>query len=89
MSNMVWVFSANSSFPAGIFSTFNQAKSWIAQHQLTGVLTEYPLDTGAYDWCVEKHYFQPKSAHHASPSFIAQFTCGAMTHYHFEDGIER
>lgn len=59
---------------------------WISKHKLSGVLTQYPLGMGVYDWATENGLFNPSKEHGASPSFIQQFTCAAQEHYHFEDG---
>jgi hypothetical protein len=88
----VWVFSgdrnsagSNATFPGGVFSTIQLAEEWIAKHGLSGVLTMYWLDVGAYDWAVANATFKPKKPHHFTPEFIGQFA-GGETHFHYECG---
>ena len=67
----VWVFtgerskpSTNATFPGGVFSDLHLAEEWIAKHALSGVLTMYRLDVGAYDWALASGAFEPKKPHH-------------------------
>ncbi len=86
-SQTVWVFTApNAQFPGAIFSSMSRARGWIAQHKLSGLLTEYPLDMGAYDWAVGRGAFTPRRPEHASSAFIGSFSSAHMAHVHFEDG---
>ena len=83
----IWVFNgAGSRFPSGVFSSKAVASKWIAERELTGVLTAYPLDEGVYEWAVGGGHFSPQSAKHASAEFIQRFTSGAQEHIHFERG---
>src|SRR5687768_5778588 len=53
----VWVFNGTATgfrFPAGVFTDITVAEAWIAHHHLSGTLTWYPLDIGAYDWAVAR-----------------------------------
>ena len=55
MNNKLCVFHGTSArFSGGVFSQKDIAEEWIAKHKLSGVLTEYPLDTGVYDWAVKE-----------------------------------
>lgn len=88
----VWIFTGerskpgtNATFPAGAFSNLQLAEAWIAKHRLSGVLTMYRLDVGAYDWAVENGTFKPKKPHHFAPEFIGRFA-GGETHFHYEAG---
>jgi hypothetical protein len=88
----VWVFTGersksgtNATFPSGVFSNLQLAEAWIAKHRLSGVLTMYRLDVGAYDWAVENRTFKPKKPHHFTPEFIGRFA-GGETHYHYAAG---
>ncbi|WP_446697293.1 DUF7710 domain-containing protein [Streptosporangium sandarakinum] len=41
----VWVFLGDGArWPSGVFQTRERAESWIKVGELTGMLTEYPLD---------------------------------------------
>lgn len=83
----VWVFHGNEGrFSGGAFTTRELAETWIHEHRLTGVLTAYPLDTGAYDWAVRERLFAPTKPHHSTPSFIGGFTSASQDHFHYEDG---
>ncbi|MFP3994575.1 hypothetical protein SHV74_08455 [Pseudomonas capeferrum] len=85
----VWVFNgATARFPSALFTSLENAKTWIKHNKLTGVLTRYPVNIGVYDWAIEKNYFHPTEDKHNSPSFIGSFTCASMNHLHFEDGEE-
>jgi hypothetical protein len=51
----VWVFTgersdpgSNATFPGGAFSNLQLAEVWVARYGLSGVLTMYRLDVGAY-----------------------------------------
>jgi hypothetical protein len=82
----VWVFNgARSNFPSGVFTTREVAETWISKHGLTGTLTRYPLDQGAFDWSVDHGYFKPKRDDQRTAEFIAQFA-GGQEHYHYEGG---
>lgn len=80
----VWVFHGEGAkFASGIFTSKDLANAWIQKHRLAGILTEYPLDTGVYDWAVEQGAFTPKKEAHDTPSFIQRFTSAAQQHEHF------
>lgn len=83
----VWVFhGADGRFASGIFVEKMAAERWISTNKLTGVLTEYPLNTGVYDWALQKGYFFPKTEEHTSSVFIGKFTTASQEHFHYEDG---
>ena len=83
----VWIFhGANGRFSSGVFSSLHKAEDWIREHKLSGILTEYPIDEGAYDWAIRNNYFEIKKQSHSEPSFIQNFTSAGQEHFHFEDG---
>lgn len=83
----VWVFHGDSSLHASaIFRTEQDARSWIAQHELSGLLTEYPVGDGCYDIAVRERHFSPNKPHHGSPAHVAAFSPGWTRHVHFENG---
>jgi hypothetical protein len=87
MAETIWVFNgAGARFPGGVFTTQEQAHAWIERNHLSGVLTEYPLNVGAYDWAVSNGDFTPKKPEHSSPQFIGGFTSGSQNHFHYENG---
>jgi hypothetical protein len=83
----VWVFNGGGGFPSGVFTSKERAEEWILRNRLNGILSQYPLDTGVYDWSVEKGYFRPKRDDQKTPRFIGRFSSAYMEHYHYEDGV--
>ena len=82
----IWVFSGiGARLPAGVFSDVNKAERWIAEHGLSGILTFYPLNEGAYDWALRNDLFKPTKGHHRKPEFIQRFS-GGQQHHHYESG---
>ncbi|AUD01004.1 DUF7710 domain-containing protein [Spirosoma pollinicola] len=83
----IWVFHGEGGrFSSGVFSSKAKAEYWISQHQLSGMLTLYPLDTGVYDWSLEKGYFEAEKEADPKATFIQRFTTASQEHYHYEDG---
>lgn len=77
----------NSRFPSGVFLSRATAEAWIARHHLSGVLTEYPVDVGVYEWAVGNGTFVPKRPEHHSAAFIGGFTSASLEHTHFLNGV--
>ncbi len=85
----VWVFNgAHGHFPSGVFSSRSAAEAWISENRLTGTLTAYPLDLGAYQWAVDVRVFTPTNEKHRSPDFIANFSSASQEPGHYEDGTK-
>jgi hypothetical protein len=83
----VWIFCAEGSTrPSGVFTDEVLAEDWIRRHSLSGLLTEYPLDTGIYEWTISKGFFEPKYPSQQSASFIGRFTSAYQNHFHFQNG---
>jgi hypothetical protein len=83
----IWIFhGAGGRFSSGAFTTKEKAEDWISRHNLTGILTKYPLDDGVYDWAVNNEFFEIKKEEHLNPDFIQKFTTASQEHYHYEDG---
>lgn len=83
----VWIFNGiNGRFASGVFDDLEKAETWIAQNKLTGVLTNYPLNKGVYDWAVEHTYFSPNSEEQKTSEFIGKFSSASQEHFHYEDG---
>jgi hypothetical protein len=83
----VWIFLGDRAhWPSGVFSSREAAVEWIAEHHLTGMITEYPVDVGVYDWAVAAGAFRPTRPQHSSSVFIGGFTTAAQVHEHFTDG---
>ena len=90
VQDTVWIFCGEGAdFPAGVFSTRELADEWILAHRLSGVLNEYPLNFGAYDWAIGKHYFEPKRAEQKTARFKERFTSHQQKHFHYVKGVER
>ena len=86
--NFVWVFhGSHAQFASGVFSSQEHAEAWIALHQLSGLLTRYPLDEGAYQWAVSQGTFKPKRDDQKTARFIERFADGSV-HHHYEAGIQ-
>mgnify|MGYP000392113644 CR=1 FL=1 len=83
----IWIFNGEKgSFPSGAFSTIEKAEEWIKGHGLSGVLTEYPIDIGVYDWALEKGFFKPKRDDQKEAPFIQRFSDARQNHFHYENG---
>ena len=82
----IWVFVGESKGVGGVFTTLEKATEWIAHHMLSGLLTEYPVDAGAYDWAVSRGMFRPTKDEHRASQFIGSFASAKMRHHHFEHG---
>lgn len=83
----IWIFNGdNSRFASGIFSSKEIADEWISRHQLSGILTLYPVDHGVYDWAIANGSFKVKKEHESTPEFIQKFSSALQEHYHYENG---
>ena len=87
ITNSIWIFHGeNGRFSSGVFTTFELADDWIKNYKLTGVLTEYPLNIGVYDWAIREDLFAAKDESQQSPQFIQRFTSASQQHFHYEQG---
>jgi hypothetical protein len=83
----IWVFHGEDAmFASAVFTEQSLAEAWIKQHSLSGVLTEYPLDVGIYEWVISKGYWKPKFPSHKSARFIGRFTSASQKHDHYRNG---
>ncbi|MEQ1673374.1 MAG: hypothetical protein ABL893_21210 [Hyphomicrobium sp.] len=83
----IWLFHADGArFAGAVFETSDIARKWISMHRLTGLLTEYPINKGVYEWAIGCGIFQPKSDKHFSSEFIGSFTTAGQHHIHFVVG---
>lgn len=87
----VWIFHGEGArFASAVFATVADAEAWIGKHALTaltGMLTEYPLGEGVFDWAVCNGTFTPTKPKHQESAFIGGFTSAAQEHIHFENGV--
>jgi hypothetical protein len=72
-------------FASGVFTPEADGLAWVAKHRLSGILTEYPLGQGCYDWAVRRGRFRPTRPHHGTPTHIAGFS-PSSDHWHLVDG---
>lgn len=72
-----------SSFPSGVFSSTEMAVAWIAEHQLSGVLTRYAIDVPAFEYSL---YLKSVSSKDQDGRF-RQVWSGGEVHSHFENGV--
>jgi hypothetical protein len=80
----VWVFNGESNrFPSSVFTNRDDAESWIRENNLSGTLTEYPLNIGVYDWAVRQGFVKGATA---DAHKIANFSSAHQQHSHFVDG---
>src|SRR5262245_41023390 len=83
----VWVLKGEGGlFASAVCSSVEKADAWIARHELSGVLTWYPIDVPVYEWVIAKGWWQPKKAHQTEPTFIQRFSSASAEHYHYENG---
>lgn len=87
MKDKIWVFNGeNSKLPSAIFSSKQNAISWIEKNKVSGLLTGYPIDISVYDWAISESYFKTKKPEHFTSKFIESFTSAYLEHFHFENG---
>lgn len=83
----VWVFNGERSrLPGGVFGSRAEAEAWIERHGLTGLLTEYPVGVGVYEWAIASGRFTPKRPDQQTGEFIGRFTSASLAHVHYENG---
>lgn len=83
----VWIFTGvNGRFPSAVFYSFDDAKKWIFDNKLSGMLTEYPVGISVYEWAINNGNFKIKSERDESPEFIQKFSSAGQNHFHFERG---
>lgn len=83
-----WAFvGEQATLPSGVFSNVERAERWIALHGLSGLLTEYTVGEGAYDWAVHTGHFKPRAEKTINSELISRFTSGQMKHFHYSNGV--
>ena len=86
MTTYIYVFSGEGGgFPGGVFDSIENAENWIALHNLTGVLSFYPLNTGVFDWAVSNGFVKPEMAAKTTSRRIANYE-SYLDHAHYENG---
>ena len=68
------------------FLSLALAEDWIRKHQLSGVLTNYPVDVGVFEWAIANGMFTPKDERQKSAEFVGRFSSASQEHWHYEDG---
>lgn len=89
----VFVFHGSGSrFANAVFSTRKTAEDWIARHSLTGLLTEYDLDSPAFDrrsseGSLPKDIRKSLERGDAVATLVQQYVDGSVhTHYFYGVG---
>ena len=72
-------------FPGGAFSTRALAEEWIARNRLSGLLSEYPVDIGVYDWGIRAGLVRKPRSGDYGADIIGGFS-SALDHWHYENG---
>lgn len=84
---IVYLFQGdNANFTSAVFSNKENAVQWIRDYQLSGILTQYPLDYSVYDWAIDNGYFSPNQDKYKTPTFIEKFSSAYLPHWHFKNG---
>jgi hypothetical protein len=84
----VWLFHGDRArHAAGAFTTRADGLAWAAEHEVSGVLAEYPIG-GSYDVAVREGRFTPTRPHHGTAEHVADFSPG-LEHVHLTDGKPR
>jgi hypothetical protein len=83
----VWVFVGEGrNLPSGVFETLDLAEAWIEHHGLTGLLTEYPVNKGAYEAAIESGSLKIRRPEQSGPDFVARISNPGLDHFHYENG---
>ncbi len=83
-----WIFIGElSTFPSGVFLSRELADAWIAQHQLSGSLSPFPVNTGAYDYAIETGAFTPTKESEKTSEFIQKFNASKQEHFFYKYGV--
>ena len=81
----VWIFHGDRArYASAVFDAPDAGLAWAAEHQVTGILAEYPHG-GTYDVAVREGRFTPSKPHHGTPEHVAGFDPG-LRHIHLTDG---
>lgn len=88
----VWIFKGTRpypGFPSAVFSKLDLAERWIEKYVLTGALTEYPVDIGAYDWALENNLLDldDEDPNTSRSDIVGNFSTSHQRHYHYEQGL--
>jgi len=82
---VVWIFhGSDARHASGVFETLDAGLAWAAEHEVSGILAEYPFG-GAYDVAVSEGRFTPSKEHHGTADHVAAFSPG-LRHIHLTDG---
>lgn len=82
----VWIFTGpQAQFPAGVFSSRENAETHIARYGLSGTLTRYALDVLGYHEAIKAGRFKPRRPDQETALFMSRFSDGAE-HYHYGSG---
>ncbi len=83
----VWIFHGDGArLAAAVFATESDAMEWAERHQVSGIVTEYPVGDGCYDIAIQRGAFTPSKPHHFTPEHVASFSPGWTRHVHLVHG---
>lgn len=90
--NSIWIFMGEGArFPSSAFVELKDADAWISEHQLTGMLSAFPINQGLFEWAIENDALNMKpetlETKKNDPDFIATCTTASLEHYHYEGGV--
>lgn len=85
----IWVFNSLRpvkpySFSSAVFTSVEIADSWVAFHGCSGVLSEYPVDTGFFDWA-RQHGVEGAQLDNPSPETIEDWADLPLIRHHYKD----
>lgn len=80
------VLLADSKQTDAVFSTFAKVKAAVSQERASALITEFPLDTGAWDAAVASGGLRLKRPDQSAPDFVGDFTNPCLEHVHAEGG---
>ncbi len=79
----VWIFHGDDArYASGVFTDRATALAWTERHTLTGVLTQYTVGDGCYDFAVRDGSFRPTKPHHGNPGHVGGFSPSRTEHIH-------
>ena len=83
----IYVFMGKgATMPTAIYTTFEDACTWVASSAVSGILYKLPMNVSLYDWVIAKGYSTPKKEYQKQPRFIEKFSSAYVEHWHFENG---
>ena len=89
----VWLFTSASNdvvpdahIPQAAFRTLAAADRWVRTLKPSGMLTEYPMNIGVFEWATARGVFKPRRDDQRATPFIETFSDASQAHAHYELG---